>query len=99
MDRLRVSFVKKIADGPMQGDITHIGGIKSDGEHWMYSVNEAIEGITAGVCSLYLLEKLQEIPISICIVNGTDRYLVAKGQGYLHNLLDDLPEVSFAFAY
>jgi len=91
--------VKKMMDGPMKGDITHIGGITDIGESWNLSINKAIHGIQAGIWEFYLMERLEEIPVKVCVLDAAEPFLAAKGQGYLHNLLEDLPECTFAFEF
>lgn len=97
MIRFRVFYVKKISQGPMKGDITHIGGINEAGENWNISVNEAIEGINSGNWEFYIVEKLEEVQVSSCTVNDSETFLSTIGQGYLHNLLEELPECTLAF--
>jgi hypothetical protein len=99
MIRLRVLYVKRIMDGTTKGDITHIGGITETGENWNIAISEAINGIKAGVWEFYLMEELQEIQISICSLNRTETFLAAKGRGYLHNLMEDLPDCTFTFEF
>ena len=97
MEKFRIFFVKKTTKGPSEGDITHVGGINELGEKWSISIDEAIEGINAGIWEFYLLENFEEIPVNICTLNASETFLTAKGQGYLHNLLEDLPECDLAF--
>ena len=97
MERFRIFFVKKTTKGPSEGDITHVGGINELGEKWSISIDEAIEGINAGIWEFYLVENFEEIPVNICTLNASETFLTAKGQGYLHNLLEDLPECELAF--
>jgi len=92
-----VFYVKKISRGPFKGDITHIGGISETGENWNISIKEAIQGINSGNWEFYLVEKLEEIEVSICTLYDSETFLSTKGQGYLHNLLEDLPECSLVF--
>lgn len=97
MNRFRIFYVKKITRGPFKGDITHISGISESGENWNISIHEAIEGISSGRWGFYLVEGLEEIQVSICSLHDSEVFLSARGQGYLHNLLEDLPECSSVF--
>ena len=97
MNRFRVHYVKKISAGPMKGDVTHIGGITEEGENWNISATEAIERINSGTWEFYMVERFEEIQVNICTANNSETFLSTKGRGYLHNLLEDLPECSLAF--
>lgn len=70
--------------------ITHVGGVNGTGERWNISISEAIKEIELGSFQFYIKEKSGEIPV---IVDGDiEKSLIAKGLGYLHNLLEDLPD-------
>ncbi len=97
MERFRIFYVKKIKEGPSAGDISHIAGINELGKKWSVSVEEAIEGMNARIWEFYVMENFEEIPVHICALSGSETFLSAKGMGYLHNLLEDLPECDLVF--
>lgn len=98
MSRLRIHFIKKEALSADPERITQkiiqIGGINNTGERWMISTEKAIEGINQGTWQLYILENQKEINVKTTISTDGILSLTATGGGYIHNLLDDLPEVS-----
>lgn len=93
MNRLRIHFVEKEAIGSGSLMINKIGGINNTGERWVISAEKAIEGINNGVWDFYLLENHNEIPVKISKSESGKLSLAAIGDGYLHNLLEDLPEI------
>lgn len=90
MKRLRILCTKKLIRGTFEGDITHIGGVNGNGDKWNISVREAIEGIKSGTFEFFIVEQFDEI--NVRITGETEKTLTATGQGYLHNLLLDLPD-------
>jgi len=91
MKRIRILCTKKAVSGNFIGEITHIGGVNGTGDKWSLTVGEAIKGLEAGEWEFYIQERLEEIPV-IGQITGATKSLTAIGQGYLHNLLEDLPE-------
>ena len=92
MKRLRILCAKKISEGPLVGSITHIGGVNGTVDKWTISIKEAIEGINSQTWEFYIAENREELQVIICTSTDSESILSAKGQGYLHNLLEDLPE-------
>ncbi|MCE7056285.1 DUF3892 domain-containing protein [Algoriphagus sp. AGSA1] len=90
MKRLRILCTKKLTQGTFEGDITHIGGVNGTGEKWNISVKEAVDGIMSGAFEFYIVEQFEEINVQV--TGEIEKSLTAKGQGYLHNLLLDLPD-------
>ncbi|WP_057940274.1 DUF3892 domain-containing protein [Algoriphagus resistens] len=90
MKRLRILCSKKLPKGTFEGDITHIGGVNGTGEKWNISVREAVEGINSGVFEFFVVEQFEEINVKV--TGDIEKSLTALGQGYLHNLLLDLPD-------
>ena len=93
MNRLRIHFVEK--EAPASGSVTinRIGGINNTGERWVISAEKAIEGISNGVWDFFLLENHHEISVKISNSERGKLELTATGEGYLYNLLEDLPEI------
>ena len=73
--------------------ISQIGGINNTGERWVISAQKAIEGITNGTWDFFILENHHEISVKAIHSTEGDPILLAIGEGYLHNLLEDLPEI------
>ena len=92
MNRLRILCVKKIIKGQILERITHIGGVNGTGEKWSITIEEAIAGIKSGIWDFYIVEQRQELSVHINTLEENKSNLMAKGLGYLHNLLEDLPE-------
>lgn len=92
MKRLRILCAKKISDGPLAGSITHVGGVNETGDKWAISTKEAIMGINSGTWEFYISENCEELQVTVCTSTDSKFFLSAKGQGYLHNLLEDLPD-------
>ena len=90
MKRLRILCVRKISKGTFSGDISHIGGVNGGGEKWNITVKEAIEGIQSGLYEFYIVDQFEEINVNIS--GNIEKILTAKGNGYLHNLILDLPD-------
>ncbi|MEB2778605.1 DUF3892 domain-containing protein [Algoriphagus sp. D3-2-R+10] len=90
MKRLRILCSKKNKKETFNRDITHIGGVNGTGEKWTISVHDAIAGIHSGLYEFYIVEHLKELDVRI--TGDIEKSLTATGQGYLHNLLDDLPD-------
>ncbi|TXE13459.1 hypothetical protein [Algoriphagus aquimarinus] len=83
---------KKISEGSLVGSITHIGGVNGTGDKWTISTIEAIEGINSRTWEFSITENREELQVSVCKSTDPESILSAKGQCYLHNLLEDLPE-------
>lgn len=96
MKRFQVLWAKRKTRGPQKGELLHIGGINGAGEICNIPIDEAIQGINSGSWEFYLVENLQEIPVTICSLDESETFLSSKGHGYLHNLLEELPEFTFA---
>ncbi|WP_035463648.1 hypothetical protein [Algoriphagus vanfongensis] len=95
MKRLRVLCSQKITGLNHKTEITQIGGVNGSGEKWKVSEKEAIAGIQTGLFEFYIVENFKDVPVSIKeeIVEGqAKKQLVATGLGFLHNLLEDLPD-------
>ena len=92
MKRLRILCAKKGVQGVLKGQITHIGGVNGTGDKWNISTKEAIEGINSKTWEFYITENLEELKVTVSTSTDSDPILSAKGQGYLHNLVEDLPE-------
>ena len=90
MKRLRILCTRKISKGTFAGDISHIGGVNGGGEKWNIAVKEAIEGIQSGLYEFYMVDRFEEINVKIS--GNIEKTLTATGNGYLHNLLLDLPD-------
>ncbi|WBL44734.1 hypothetical protein PBT90_08570 [Algoriphagus halophytocola] len=95
MKRLQVHWAKKHTAGTSMGELRTIGGIDIHGNIWNIQVEEAIAGIRAGKWEFYLQENYLEIPITVHSLNESETFLLSQGHGYLPNLLDELPEISF----
>lgn len=87
MNRMRILCVRK---GALQGEITHIGGVNNTGDKWNLRVKDAIEGINSGQLDFFIVENFTQIEVKR--IGESAKSLFATGQGYLHNLLEDLPE-------
>lgn len=96
MKKFQVYWAKKQSSGYSKGELQSIGGIDGEGNVWNMSVDNAITGIQKGEYEFFLLENWLEIPITIQTLNQSEIYLSSKGHGYLYNLLDELPEFTFA---
>mgnify|MGYP003651715507 CR=1 FL=1 len=90
MKRLRILCSKKLSKGTFEGDISHIGGVNGTGEKWNISVEEAIEGTQSGLYEFYMVDGFEEINVKV--TGDIEKTLTAVGNGYLHNLLLDLPD-------
>ncbi|MEB2778100.1 DUF3892 domain-containing protein [Algoriphagus sp. D3-2-R+10] len=90
MKRLRILCSKKNSKATFNHDITHIGGVNGTGEKWTISVRDAIAGIQSGLYEFYIVEHFKELDVRI--TGDIEKSLTATGHGYLHNLLDDLPD-------
>ena len=53
-------------------------------------MKEAVHGIMSGAFEFYIVEQFEEINVQV--TGEIEKSLTAKGQGYLHNLLLDLPD-------
>lgn len=95
MKRLQIFWTNKRNFGPGKGELKSIGGIKESGEIWNLNIEKAIEGIYQGIWEFYLVEGHLQVPVGICRLSDSEFFLSSKGHGYLHNLLEELPEVSF----
>jgi hypothetical protein len=87
---MRILCTRKEITGALQTKITHIGGVNNTGDKWNLSVKDAIEGIISGQLDFYIIENFEEIAVKIS--GELEKSLFATGQGYLHNLLQDLPD-------
>lgn len=94
MRKLIVHFKEKGTKITDSADIVKIGGVNNTGQRWVISTKEAIEGIRSGQWELYILASQNEIPIRIIQKDNQPAKLIAQGDGYLHNLLEDLPEIN-----
>ncbi|MBN7818045.1 hypothetical protein [Algoriphagus pacificus] len=90
MTRLRILCTQKTSSKNNPLEITHIGGVNGRGEKWKITVKEAVEGIQSGNFEFYLVENFAEIPVIVTSENPNS--LFATGNGFLHNLLEDLPD-------
>ncbi|SFB06474.1 DUF3892 domain-containing protein [Algoriphagus aquimarinus] len=96
MTRLRIHFIERETRHTNSFSISQVGGINNTGERWMISAQKAITGINEGVWEFYILEDKKEVNVKVAHSENGEPNLVAIGMGYLHNLLEDLPEVSRA---
>lgn len=96
MKRFQVYWAKKYSYGYFKGELQSIGGIDPNGNVWNMPVEKAIAGIQNREYEFFLLENLLEIPITVQSLNNSEIFLSSKGHGYLYNLLDELPEFTFA---
>lgn len=94
MTRLRIHFIERKNSQTDSSSISQVGGINNTGERWMISAKKAIEGINEGLWEFYILEDKNEVNVKTTISKDGIPCLIAIGGGYLHNLLEDLPEVS-----
>ncbi|WP_339869747.1 DUF3892 domain-containing protein [uncultured Algoriphagus sp.] len=99
MTRLRIHFVKKEVAGSGSMTISQIGGINNTGERWVITAEKAIEGITHGNWEFFILENHHEISVTVIHSTKGIPNLTAIGEGYLHNLLEDLPEIKNEIVY
>jgi len=93
MTKLRIHFVKKEVTGSGLVAISQIGGINNTGERWVIFAEKAIEGITKRTWDFFILENHHEISVKAIHSTEGNPILIAIGEGYLHNLLEDLPEI------
>lgn len=99
MSRLRIHFAKKEVTGSGSIAISQIGGINNTGERWVISAEKAIEGINNGTWDFFILENHHEISVKVNNLTLGIPTLTAIGEGYLHNLLEDLPEIKNEIVY
>ncbi|WP_339869318.1 DUF3892 domain-containing protein [uncultured Algoriphagus sp.] len=95
MRKLTVHFIEKDKKSKDSIQILKIGGVNNTGQRWAISTKEAIQGIESGQWELFVLASKNEIPVRIRQEENKPAVLIAQGDGYLHNLLEDLPEISF----
>lgn len=95
MRKLIVHFIQKDTKSKGSILIQKIGGVNNTGQRWAISTKEAVEGIRSGQWELFVLANKNEIPVRIREEENQTMILIAQGDGYLHNLLEDLPEVNF----
>ena len=93
MRKLTVHFIEKDKKSKDSIQILKIGGVNNTGQRWAISTKEAIQGIESGQWELFLLSNTNEIPVRIKEEENKPAVLIAQGDGYLHNLLEDLPEI------
>tara|TARA_R110002020_G_scaffold36090_1_gene108521 strand:- start:289 stop:588 length:300 start_codon:yes stop_codon:yes gene_type:complete len=94
MRKLTVHFIQKDKKSKDSILILKIGGVNNTGQRWAISTKEAIEGIRSGQWELFILANNNEIPVRIKQEENHPPLLIAQGDGYLHNLLEDLPEIN-----
>ncbi|MEB2778543.1 DUF3892 domain-containing protein [Algoriphagus sp. D3-2-R+10] len=94
MRKLTVHFIQKDTKSKDSIQILKIGGVNNTGQRWAISTKEAIEGIESGQWELFVLSNNNEIPVRIRRGENQTPVLIALGDGYLHNLLEDLPEIN-----
>ncbi|WP_339750696.1 hypothetical protein [Algoriphagus aquimarinus] len=92
MRKLIVHFIQKDTKSKDSIQILKIGGVNNTGQRWAISTKEAIDGIRSGQWELFILSNNNEIPVRIR-QEENQLLLIAQGDGYLHNLLEDLPEI------
>ncbi|UZD22905.1 DUF3892 domain-containing protein [Algoriphagus halophytocola] len=92
--KLIVRFIQTDSPANNTSKILKIGGINNTGDRWIISSKEAIKGVIAGDYELFIQVDNKEIPVKVEVNEDQEQYLNAHGAGYLHNLLEDLPEVS-----
>tara|TARA_R110002020_G_scaffold384475_4_gene595452 strand:+ start:885 stop:1184 length:300 start_codon:yes stop_codon:yes gene_type:complete len=95
MRKLIIHFIQRDKKSKESLQILKIGGVNNTGQRWAISTNEAIEGIRSGQWELFVLSSQNEIPVRIKQEENQTPLLIAQGDGYLHNLLEDLPEINF----
>ncbi|PZX53518.1 hypothetical protein LV84_03242 [Algoriphagus ratkowskyi] len=93
MARYRIYFIIRDTDQNSFFNILQLGGINNTGDRWTIPAHEAINGINAGLWEFYILEDRNEINVKVVFTELGGYKLVATGMGYLHNLLEDLPEI------
>jgi hypothetical protein len=94
MRKLTVHFIEKDKKSKEAIKILKIGGVNNTGQRWAISTKEAVEGIRSGQWELFVLANKNEIPVRIRQEENQPPILIAQGDGYLHNLLEDLPEIN-----
>jgi hypothetical protein len=94
MRKLTVHFIEKDKKSKDSIQILKIGGVNNTGQRWAISTKEAIQGIESGQWELFVLGSNTEIPVRIRQEENQPAVLIAQGDGYLHNLLEDLPEIN-----
>lgn len=94
MIKLTVHFIQKDTKSKDSIQLLKIGGVNNTGQQWAISTKEAIEGIESGQWELFVLSNNSEIPVRIRREENHPPLLIAQGDGYLHNLLEDLPEIN-----
>ncbi|MEP0712783.1 DUF3892 domain-containing protein [Algoriphagus sp.] len=94
MRKLTVHFIEKDNKSKEAIKILKIGGVNNTGQRWAISTKEAVEGIRSGQWELFVLANKNEIPVRIRQEENQNPELIAHGDGYLHNLLEDLPEIN-----
>ena len=94
MRKLIVHFIQKDPKNKDSKQILKIGGVNNTGQRWAISTQEAIDGIRSGQWELFILSDKNEIPVLIREEENQRPTLTARGNGFLHNLLEDLPEIN-----
>ncbi len=95
MRKLTVHFIQKDIKSKDPTQILKIGGVNNTGQRWAISTKEAIQGIESGQWELFVLANNNEIPVRIRRGENQPPVLIAQGDGHLHNLLENLPEINW----
>lgn len=90
MTRLRILCCKKVQESEQKIEITQVGGVNARGEKWAISTKDAIHGIQNGDYEFYIVHEFQEL--EVLVSEDPEKQLLARDLGYLHNLLEDLPD-------
>ncbi|MEB2787222.1 hypothetical protein [Algoriphagus persicinus] len=94
MTRLRIHFIERETKLTDSFSISQVVGINNTWERWIISSHKAIDGINEGVWEFSILEDKKEVNVKVSLSESGEPSLVAIGMGYLHNLLEDLPEIN-----
>ncbi|MCE7053905.1 DUF3892 domain-containing protein [Algoriphagus sp. AGSA1] len=94
MRKLTVHFIEKDKKSKESIQILKIGGVNNTVQRWAISTKEAIQGIESGQWELFVLSNTNEIPVRIRRGENQPPVFIAHGDSYLHNLLEDLPEIN-----
>lgn len=88
---LEVKCISKENRSDPHNRITHIGGVKSDGNRWRITEEQAIQYIESGQYSFYVTVNWRKVNVIIETRNGR-KYLKTEADGIIPNNLLSLPE-------
>lgn len=81
---------RKTHDNPHER-ITHVGGVKSDGQRWQLTQEKAIEGIEDDTWDFYVNKNGVTVGVIVATRSGR-KYLKTKPDGEAPNNLLNLPD-------